>query len=440
MTKKTNTKLLTNVPVSKLVLSPLNPRQNVEQADVEALAQSIKACGLIQNLVGLKEGDKIGIVAGGRRLRALQYLLENKEILASFPVSVRMAETEEQALEWANAENTARKGLNPAEEIKAYRTMQEKGFAPDKIAIAFAQTVRHVKGRLRLANLAEPILAALEAGEVTLDTASAYTITDDQEKQAELFGRMNGAWNGDNEYYIKRCLMEEVNSDEDRRVRFVGREAYEAAGGEIREDLFGGNAFYLNTDILEKQTDEKLKAEGQTLLDDGWKWVQATVEMVSWEARDKCERIWPTQPALSDEQADRLEELTEAEEQGSATPNELEELYGLQDLSKPAYLSVEKDFAGVFVSINHDGTLRLDEGYIAPEDREAAAKAGIIEGVKETASQSTGKSGQPEGFKLFPRPFGRHEHHPHRRFASRTAHGCRPCAGHCHLLHDQPCQ
>ena len=204
MTKKSETKSIPTFPLSKLVLSDINPRQIVDETEIEALAQSIKACGLIQNLVGITQGGKIGIVAGGRRLRALQFLLETKEIIASFPVAVRVAENEEQALEWANAENTARKDLNPSEEIKAYRTMQEKGFAVEKIAISFAKTVRHVKGRLRLANLAECILDALAQGDVTLDIASVYTITDDQEKQTETFNRLNGSWGGDQEHTIKK--------------------------------------------------------------------------------------------------------------------------------------------------------------------------------------------------------------------------------------------
>ena len=98
-----------------------------------------------RTLLASREGDKVGIVAGGRRFRALTHLLETNDILASFPVPVRIADNEEQALEWANTENNARKDLNPVEEIKAYGTMAQKGFTPEKIAIAFAQTVRHVQ-------------------------------------------------------------------------------------------------------------------------------------------------------------------------------------------------------------------------------------------------------------------------------------------------------
>ena len=64
--------------LDQLYLHELNPRQEVSQEAVEALAESIKTCGLLQNLGGLQDDSgKIGIVAGGRRLRALAYLAES---------------------------------------------------------------------------------------------------------------------------------------------------------------------------------------------------------------------------------------------------------------------------------------------------------------------------------------------------------------------------
>ncbi|PLW76583.1 ParB/RepB/Spo0J family partition protein, partial [Cohaesibacter celericrescens] len=364
MSKKSEIKSIPTFPLSKLVLSDINPRQIVDETEVEALAQSIKACGLIQNLVGISEGENIGIVAGGRRLRALQLLLETKEIIASFPVAVRVAENEEQALEWANAENTARKDLNPSEEIKAYRIMQEKGFSVEKIAIAFAKTVRHVKGRLRLANLAECILDALAQGDVTLDIASVYTITDDQEKQTETFNRLNGSWGGDQEHTIKNSLMAEANTADDRRTQFVGREAYEAAGGKIREDLFGEDVYFLDTIILDRLVDEKLEQVRQDVLAKGWKWIQANVDLVPYQERELNTFIQPTRPELNDQQSARLEALKQADRNDQAKPNELKELQALLDYTKPVYLSVDMDFAGGYVSIGHDGQPRLDLGYI----------------------------------------------------------------------------
>ncbi|KZK84200.1 Chromosome-partitioning protein Spo0J [Pseudovibrio sp. Ad46] len=389
MTKTTNGKLLSNVPVSKLTLSALNPRQSVDPSEIELLAQSIKACGLIQNLVGFAEGNSIGIVAGGRRLRALQVLQESKDILPNYSVAVRIAATQQQALQWANAENTARKDLNPAEEIKAYRTMAQAGHTPDSIAIAFAQTVRHVKGRLRLSGLAQCILDALEAGKITLDIAAAYTVSSDQEKQADVFGRLNERWGGDQPHTIKRSLMDEVGEGNDRRAVFVGREAYEAAGGAIREDLFGEEVYYLDSNLLEQLATDKLEEARQKLLAQGWKWATANIELPDHTELRGLKRLYAEDVRLSEEQEERREVLIDAENEGRATPEELEELKGLSELQ---FHADQKSVAGVFVGIGYHGDLRAEKGYVAAEDQDAAIAAGVLKGSQIIA----GTSQEPE--------------------------------------------
>ncbi|MEM9844385.1 MAG: ParB N-terminal domain-containing protein, partial [Pseudomonadota bacterium] len=70
-------------PLANLSLSPVNPRQNVPEQDVIELSESIWAAGLIQSIAGLAgKSNTAEIVAGGRRLRALQYLAEQHPDLA----------------------------------------------------------------------------------------------------------------------------------------------------------------------------------------------------------------------------------------------------------------------------------------------------------------------------------------------------------------------
>ena len=72
------------IPLARLSLSPLNPRQDVPEADIIALAKSIWDAGLIQSLAGvIDQHGKAEIVAGGRRLRALQHLAKTKD---GFPI------------------------------------------------------------------------------------------------------------------------------------------------------------------------------------------------------------------------------------------------------------------------------------------------------------------------------------------------------------------
>ncbi|MEL6754771.1 MAG: ParB N-terminal domain-containing protein, partial [Pseudomonadota bacterium] len=88
--KHSNDATIIYASLDQLYLHELNPRQEVAQEAVETLAESIKTCGLLQNLGGLQdESGKIGIVAGGRRLRALAYLAQSdlaQETVKSVPV------------------------------------------------------------------------------------------------------------------------------------------------------------------------------------------------------------------------------------------------------------------------------------------------------------------------------------------------------------------
>ncbi len=89
------------IPLADLYLSDFNPRQEVDEAETAFLADSIATCGLIQNLSGLRDQDgKVEIVAGGRRLRALQLAVKLDPSLD--PVPVILAPNSETARIWAN--------------------------------------------------------------------------------------------------------------------------------------------------------------------------------------------------------------------------------------------------------------------------------------------------------------------------------------------------
>jgi len=153
-TKNTKTESTTNfgnlaretrmVPLTDLYLHPLNPRRSVTDEETEAMALSLETLGLMQNLLGLEEPDKgsntkVGIIAGGRRLRGLQHMAEGQEVdAATMMVPVKLAKDADEAKAWAGAENTARAALHPADEITAYASMIDHGGTARLIAKAFA--------------------------------------------------------------------------------------------------------------------------------------------------------------------------------------------------------------------------------------------------------------------------------------------------------------
>ena len=70
---------------------------------------------------------KVGIVAGGCRLRAIQMIAERSDTHSFATVPVKLATDAAEAEDWANAENAAREDMTPADEIRAFGRMKKRG-------------------------------------------------------------------------------------------------------------------------------------------------------------------------------------------------------------------------------------------------------------------------------------------------------------------------
>jgi len=383
---------IAHVPLDRLYLHEANPRQNVSDEDIAALAASISAVGLLQNLCGVEDakGDKIGIVAGGRRLRALQLLATGDEAID--PIPVRIASDSAQAAIWAGAENETRAALTPAEEIRAYAAMQKQGHDQDAIARAFGKAGRHVAGRLRLANLAPVILTALEAGDISLDTASAYTVSDDQERQAEVFASLGNGWSSTHRCTIKARLIGETDHHFDRLCTFIGREAYEEAGGGVAEDLFGDDIQFLDQELVTRLATEKLDAAVALATGErGWKWGEARIEGIDYQELQTYGRTYPAEVPLSEKDAARYDELAQKIDQDDVTDEEWQEFNALEEKeAETAYSDVQRAHAGVIITINHNGEVRFETGVIRPDDLDAAVEAGVCNPRAGKASTGAG--------------------------------------------------
>ena len=139
--------------------------------------------------------------------------------------------------------------------------------------------------RLRLGNAAPVLLEAYRAGEIDLDTLMAFAVTTDQARQNAVWetvgqqGYRPGAWQ------IKRLLTEDRVPATSAIVRFVGLEAYEAAGGRIDRDLFAEEdergIWFDDPNLLNKLAMDSLQAAAREL-ETRWKWAEARLD-VDWE-------------------------------------------------------------------------------------------------------------------------------------------------------------
>ena len=218
-----------------------NVRHVRPDEDVSGLADDIAAHGLLQPLIGYRDPDSpaIRIVGGGRRLQALLQLQGDGLIDGGFEVPVLIRDQEE-AVELSLAENLQQRTMSPVDEFFAFKALIDTGhYSPAGLAARFGFSERVVKQRLRLAELAEPIIDALAAREITLDAAMAYAGTQDRELQREIFtAEKRRAYDPHRLANIRHSVAAKGMKVDHPVLRYLGTDAYEAAGGEYEDGLF----------------------------------------------------------------------------------------------------------------------------------------------------------------------------------------------------------
>lgn len=150
-------------PYSRLSRTDLNTRIIPHtDTEVEEMADSIQAMGILQNLIGAERPDgTIGIVGGEGRRRGTGILVMRGVLDADTPfVPVKVLPVE-MAVAASMIENGRRKNMHPAEQIIGFRTLEQEGKTASQIGALMGYHPRHVQRCLKLANLAPSLLDAL---------------------------------------------------------------------------------------------------------------------------------------------------------------------------------------------------------------------------------------------------------------------------------------
>jgi ParB family chromosome partitioning protein len=165
------------VPIELIRPGAFQPRRRFAEAELDALAQSIREKGILQPLlVRPLTGEEAAfeLVAGERRWRAAQRVGVHE-----VPVIVRPL-ADSQALEIALVENIQREDLAPLEEAEAYsRLMEEFGRTQASLAEAVGKSRSHVANTLRLLSLPAPVRRRLDEGELSAGHARALLAATD---------------------------------------------------------------------------------------------------------------------------------------------------------------------------------------------------------------------------------------------------------------------
>jgi ParB family chromosome partitioning protein len=270
------------IPLSQLSLSPLN-RRRTGGKNVSDLVASIPAHGLLQNLIVMPAGEGFEVIAGGRRLRALQQL-EAEGRLPADPTSVPCKVlTNGESTEASTAENAIRKDMHPADQFEAFRDMIDGGADLTEVAAHFGVAELVVRQRLKLGRVSPKILQAYRDEILTLKAVEAYALSDDHTEQEAVFTGNGGRL----EYTIRQALMRKAVHATDKRLQVIGGlEAYEQAGGVVVRDLFdeeGTSAFATDAKLVNKLANQALEARAQPLRDAGWSFVDVGLSLSPYE-------------------------------------------------------------------------------------------------------------------------------------------------------------
>ena len=380
-----------DIPFNKLVLSQSNVRRIKAGVSVEELAEDIARRGLLQSLnvrpVLDADGVDTGtfeIPAGGRRFQALSLLVKQKRLAKAAPIPciVREAASDILAEDDSLAENMQRVALHPLDQFRAFVALREKGQGEEAIAAAFFVTPQIVKQRLKLASVAPALLEVYAEDGMTLEQLMAFTVNPDHARQVQVWDAVKNSWNKE-PYAIRRMLTETSVRASDRRAVFVGVDAYEVAGGVVLRDLFQGDegGWLEDPALLDRLVSEKLQAEAEALASGGWKWIEVATDLpygYSHGLRRLAGDPAPMTDAESAAHAVLLTEYRALEEEYSGRdeyPEEIDARLGQLEMAMEAldqrpliYDPVEVARAGVFVTLDRDGSLAVYRGYVRPED------------------------------------------------------------------------
>lgn len=379
-----------DIPFSQLVLSQANVRRVKTGVSIEALAEDIARRTLLQSLNVRPQLDDDGketglfeVPAGGRRFRALELLVKQKRMAKTEPVPCVVREGSDiSAEEDSLAENTHREQLHPLDQFRAMQVLSDQGLGLEDIAAHFMVTSAVVRQRLKLASVSPRLHAIYADDGMTLDQLMAFSVCEDHERQEQVWEMLAHSFNR-SPAYIRSRLTEDTVRASDKRVRFVTLDAYVAAGGSVMRDLFEDDhgGWLQNVALLDKLVADRLQAEAARFEADGWKWAAAAVDF-PWGCRDGMRVLSGTAAILTEEEQARVDALqTEARTleddcaSGSEIPDEIEQRLSAIDeelallLERPPVFAPE-DMAigGVFISIDVDGSLHVERGFVRAED------------------------------------------------------------------------
>ena len=375
-------------PLKQFIFSKRkNVRKKKPSAEgIKRLAANISAKGVMQNLIVIESKGKLEVIAGGRRLMALFLLLKKSVITEEYSVPARVITEAE--LSASLAENIQRENMHPVDEFEAFqRLILEEGMNEKEVANEFGITVKYVKQQMKLALVHSELRKLCRAGDLDLDCLMAFTVTDDIDRQWQVFQALPS--HSVSAYGIKNALCDGTIRSDDKLAKYIGLSAYKKAGGVTVADLFD-SVDYLQDGVLVHELAKKKLSDDAKDIEARWKWVEFSLS-IDWNLINQCgmvERVDTevTTELLKKQAALELEinELEAIDEPTDAEDTILNEKWDegslLDDEIEASRMIKESDKldSGCVIYIDDNGCLNVRDGLIHPDEMKQRHKAAQV--------------------------------------------------------------
>ena len=272
------------IPLKGISSSELNPRKDFDEENLEELAASIFEKDLLQPIVVREPLQGVfEIVAGERRFRALQLLLEKKKIADDYQVPCCIRNVDDlELIELATIENVQRNDLPILDQADAYTKMLELGSDISTIAIKTGLSEATIKRRLAISEKLCPDAKGLvREGFITIGQAEALTIVNFETQDSVLEAMEHGNLPADiSPKQIRSMLIQEKYLVENA---IFDIDLYLSEGGTITSDLFGDSPdSFDDAELFMKYQLEAIELR-KTELADKWSWVKTSTSFLPWE-------------------------------------------------------------------------------------------------------------------------------------------------------------
>jgi ParB family chromosome partitioning protein len=172
------------VPISRILPNPAQPRLSYEEDSLTELADSIREHGVLQPILVRPVGGQYELIAGERRWRASR--MAQRDSIPAIVVDF----DDETALEVSIIENLQREDVSPLEEASMFRKMTDLGYSVRQLAQKIGKDKGYVENRMRLADAPQEIRDLVSVRKDTISHAYELMKVRDERTRRRLAKRV----------------------------------------------------------------------------------------------------------------------------------------------------------------------------------------------------------------------------------------------------------